>query len=80
MGTAHTPADNIFYDLVAIEYHALKGSQVYEQYIRDAAEHEDVRRFIEQVKQEDDQRAIRCHELIQKLTQEATQKTPVGQR
>lgn len=80
MGTAHTPADNIFYDLVSIEYHALKGSQLYDQFMRDAAEHEDVRRFIEQVKQEDNQRAIRCHELIQKLTQEATQKTPVGQR
>jgi hypothetical protein len=80
MGIAHTPADNIFYDLVSIEYHALKGSQVYEQYIRDAAEHDDVRQFIEQVKQEDSQRAIRAHELIMKLTKEATEKTPVGQR
>jgi hypothetical protein len=80
MGTAHTPADNIFYDLVSIEYHALKGAQVYDQYVRDAAEHDDVRQFIERCKQEDSQRAIRSHELIMKLTKEATEKTPVGQR
>ena len=26
MGNAHTPADDIFYDLVSIQYHALKGA------------------------------------------------------
>ncbi|MGC9667751.1 hypothetical protein ACNTMW_14505 [Planosporangium sp. 12N6] len=80
MGATTTPADNIFYDLVSIEYHALKGGSLYDQFIRDAGDHEDVRRFIEQVKQEDAQRAIRSHELIMMLTQRATEKTPVGQR
>jgi hypothetical protein len=80
MGTAHVPADNIFYDLVSIEYHALKGASLYDRYIQDAHEHDDVRQFIEQCKQEDTQRAIRSHELIMKLTQHATEKTPVGQR
>jgi hypothetical protein len=80
MGTAHTPADNIFYDLVSIEYHALKGTSLYDRYMQDASEHEDVRQFIEQCKREDSQRAIRSHELIMMLTSQATEKTPVGQR
>jgi hypothetical protein len=70
MGTAHTPADDIFYDLVAIQYHALKAAQVYDQYAQDAAEHEDVRDFITQVKQQDVERAQRAHQLLGKLTAE----------
>ena len=46
MGHAHTPADDIFYDLVSIQYHALKGAQVYEQYLRDAEGHQDVQQFL----------------------------------
>ncbi|HEX6501028.1 MAG TPA: hypothetical protein VF054_18660 [Micromonosporaceae bacterium] len=70
MGNAHTPADNIFYDLVSIQYHALKGSQVYDQYLQDAAEHQDVRQFIEQCKQQDSQRAEQAHKLLGELTRE----------
>jgi hypothetical protein len=80
MGSVQTPADNVFYDLVSIEYHALKGGSLYDQFIRDAAGRDDVRQFIEQVKAEDAQRAIRSHELIMKLTKEATEATPVGRR
>jgi hypothetical protein len=71
MGTKQAPTDNIFYDLVSIEYHALKGKQVCEQYARDAADDEDVRQFIEQVRREDEQRARRSHELLMKLTKES---------
>jgi hypothetical protein len=71
MAMTHTPSDNIFYDLVAIEYHALKGAQLCDQYATDAAEHDDVRQFIEQVKREDMQRAARSHELIMQLSPEA---------
>jgi hypothetical protein len=72
MGVAHAPTDNLIYDLIAIEYHSLKGQQVYDQYAKDAAEHEDVRKFIEQVRNEDRQRAMRSHELLMKLTKEST--------
>jgi hypothetical protein len=64
----HTPADDLVYDLVSIQYHALKGAQVYGQYLKDAAGHEDVRQFIEEVRSQDAQRAVRCHELLVELT------------
>jgi len=71
MGSAHTPADDIFYDLVSIQYHALKGTQVYDQYRSDAEGHPDVQAFIEQVQREDADRAVRAHELLGQLTKEA---------
>jgi hypothetical protein len=71
MGHAHTPADDIFYDLVSIQYHALKGSQVYERYLKDAEGHQDVQQFISQVRDEDNRRAEQAHELLKQLTREA---------
>ncbi len=68
MASQHTPADDIVYDLVSIQYHALKAAQVYDQYIQDARGHDDVVQFIEQIKKEDAARAIRCHELLVQLT------------
>lgn len=71
MGHAHTTADDIFYDLVSIQYHALKGAQAYEQYLTDAEGHQDVQQFISQVQEEDNRRAERAHELLKQLTREA---------
>jgi hypothetical protein len=71
MGNAHTPADDIFYDLVSIQYHALKAAQTYEQYVKDAADHDNVRQFFEQVRQQDAERASRAHELLKQLTRES---------
>ena len=68
MASEHTPADNIVYDLVSIQYHALKGAEVYDKYIEDAHEHEEVADFIRQVQEQDAQRAVRCHELLGALT------------
>jgi hypothetical protein len=68
MGSEHTPADDIVYDLVSIQYHALQGAETYDRYIDDAHEHEDVVEFIRQVKEEDGRRAVRCHELLAELT------------
>jgi hypothetical protein len=68
VASEHTPADDIVYDLVSIQYHALKGAQVYGQYLQDAEGHDDVVEFIEQVKSQDAQRAVRCHELLAQLT------------
>jgi hypothetical protein len=70
MSRAHAPGDDIYYDLVSIQYHALKGAYVYEQYKQDAEEHEDVRAFVEQVQREDKDRAIRAHQLLGELTRE----------
>ncbi len=68
MGSDHTPADDIVYDLVSIQYHALKAAEVYDSYVTDAEGHDDVQEFIEQCRQEDARRAERAHELLGKLT------------
>lgn len=66
--TAHSPADDLVYDLVSIQYHALKGAQLCEQFRRDAAEHPEVSAFIDRVQQEYARRATECHELLHTLT------------
>jgi len=68
MASEHTPADDIVYDLVSIQYHALKEAQTADKYIADAHEHEDVRQFFTQVAEQNRDRALRCHELLGKLT------------
>jgi hypothetical protein len=70
MGSEHTVADDIVYDLISIQYHALKAAEVYDKFLEDAhsSEHQDVAAFIRQCKDEDQQRAIRCHEFLGQLT------------
>ena len=70
MASEHTVADDIVYDLISIQYHALKGAEVYDRFLDDAhsAEHEDVMQFVRQCKQEDEARALRAHDLLGKLT------------
>ena len=68
MPSGHSPADDIVFDLVSIQYHALKAATAYDKYAEDAHEHQDVRAFIEECAQQDAQRAVRCHELLGQLT------------
>ena len=68
MASEHTPADDIVYDLVSIQYHALQAAETYGKYLEDAHEHEDVRTFIEECQRQDAQRAVRAHELLRDLT------------
>ncbi len=70
MGSAHTPADDLVYDLVSIQYHALQGAQTYSKYLQDAEGHPEVQEFIRQVVEQDGQRAERCHALLRDLTKE----------
>lgn len=70
MASQHTVADDIVYDLVSIQYHALKGAEVYDRYIKDAHEHADVVEFIQSCQDDDNRRAQRAHELLRTLTQE----------
>ncbi len=67
-GTGGSPAPDIVYDLVAIQYHALKGAQVYDRYLHDAQGNSDVEQFLRRVKQEDAARAEQCHELLEQVT------------
>lgn len=67
---AGTGASDVVYDLVSIQYHALKGAQVYDQFINDASGHDDVKKFFEKVKEQDAERAQKCHEFLTKLTKD----------
>jgi hypothetical protein len=41
MATHHSPADDIVYDLVSVQYHALKATKAYDSYVQDAEGHDD---------------------------------------
>jgi hypothetical protein len=70
MPSGHSPADDVVYNLVSIQYHALQAASLYDKYIEDAHDHEDVASFIRQCQEQDAQRAIRCHELLKELTKD----------
>lgn len=70
MASAHTPADDIVYDLVSIQYHALKAGEAYAKYLEDAHDHANVREFLERCQSEDSARAVTCHELLAQLTKD----------
>jgi hypothetical protein len=69
MAQKHVPTDDIVYDLVSVQYHALNGATLYEKFQQDAHDHEEVRAFFDQCAQQDADRANRCHELIAKITE-----------
>jgi len=68
MATQHSPADDIVYNLVSIQYHALSAAQAYDSYVSDAEGHQDVQSFFKQCAQQDAERATKCHELLGRLT------------
>ncbi|MFN8148453.1 MAG: hypothetical protein U0R76_13445 [Candidatus Nanopelagicales bacterium] len=70
MTNAHSPADDLVYDLVSIQYHALKGAELADRFRRDAEGHDDVIAFLERVVQEDARRAEECHRLLRMLTRD----------
>ncbi|HVF05073.1 MAG TPA: hypothetical protein VNA20_09545 [Frankiaceae bacterium] len=59
---------DLFYDLVSVQYHALKGQEVYAKYIEDAQGQQEIVQFFEQVRQQDIQRAETCHRLLAQLS------------
>ena len=71
MAATHAVTDDVVYDIVSIQYHALQALESYERYLEDAhsADHDDVTRFIEQCRDQDRERATRCHELLGDLTE-----------
>lgn len=61
---------DVTFDLVSVQYHALKAGHDYEQYVQDAkdAGRDDIAEFIGQVAVEDANRAKKCHELLKDLS------------
>jgi hypothetical protein len=69
MATGETGFDDVSFDLISVQYHALKAGHDYGQYVRDAknASLDDIAGFFEQVMSEDSERARRCHEFLVKM-------------
>lgn len=63
-----SPASDVVFDLVSIQYHALKAQEAYPKYLQDASGNDAVKKFFEQVQKEDAQRAETCHKLLADLT------------
>jgi hypothetical protein len=59
---------NQTYDLVSVLYHVLEGAQTYGQYIRDAQQtgDQELVQFFQDVQKQDQQRATRAQQLLQK--------------
>jgi rubrerythrin len=70
MATGETGFDDVSYDLISVQYHALKAGHDYGQYVRDAknAGRDDIASFFEQVMDEDSRRAQQCHEFLRDLS------------
>jgi len=70
LATGETGFSDVFYDLVSVQYHALKAGHDYGQYVRDARNggFEDIAGFFEDVMRQNSERAARCHELLTKLS------------
>ena len=65
---AHSPADDLVYDLVSVQYHALQAATTYGKYLEDAQGHDDVQEFFRACQQQDAERALRCHQLLGQIT------------
>jgi hypothetical protein len=70
MATGETGFDDVTYDLVSVQYHALKAGHDYGQYVRDAenAGRQDIADFFGRVMKEDSARAAQCHEYMKELS------------
>lgn len=69
MPAGQTGFDDVTFDLISVQYHALKAGHDYGQYVRDArnAEQEEIAAFFEEVMAQDAERATKCHEFLREL-------------
>lgn len=67
MSNDHSPHDDIVYDLISIQYHALQSASHHQKYMDDVHDHTDVADFLRKCEQEDRARADKCHELIKSV-------------
>ncbi|MDT3399916.1 acyl carrier protein [Streptomyces sp. B1866] len=70
MATGETGFSDVAYDLVSVQYHALKGGHDYGQYVRDAesADKKEIAEFFRSVMEEDSKRAAECHRFLAELS------------
>ncbi|TFV52037.1 acyl carrier protein [Blastococcus sp. TF02A-35] len=69
MATGETGFEDVYYDLISVQYHSLKAGHDYGQYVRDAenAGLDDIAEFFRKVMKQDSKRAAKCHEFLGRL-------------
>jgi rubrerythrin len=67
MATGETGFEDVTYDLISVQYHALKAGHDYGQYVRDAenAGLNDIARFFRDTMKED---SARAHDLLKNIS------------
>ena len=67
---AWVPVSGTVATQTGIQYHALQAVESYDKYLGDAhrEEHDGITEFIEECRQQDLERARRCHQLLGDLT------------
>ncbi|MFI6208124.1 acyl carrier protein [Streptomyces sp. NPDC051041] len=70
MATGETGFSDVVYDLISVQYHALKAGHDYGQYVRDAenANKKEIAEFFRTVMEQDSERAARCHQFLAELS------------
>lgn len=70
MATGETGFSDVAYDLISVQYHALKAGHDYGQYVRDAenAGKQEIADFFRKVMEEDSRRAAQCHKYLAQLS------------
>ncbi|MBV8932910.1 MAG: acyl carrier protein [Kutzneria sp.] len=70
MATGETGFDDVSFDLISVQYHALKAGHDYGQYVRDAenAGMTEIAEFFKEVMSQSSTWAKRCHEYLTQLT------------
>lgn len=69
MATGETGFDDVTFDLIFVQYHALKAGHDYGQCVRDAenAGQQEIADFFKGVMAEDSSRAQQCHDFLRQL-------------
>jgi hypothetical protein len=69
MATGETGFDDVTFDLISLQYHALKAGHDYGQYVRDAenAGQDEIASFFREVMEQDASRAHRAHEFLAQM-------------
>jgi len=70
MATNSNPVRDLVYDLISVQYHALKAGDVYDKYIADAGNNQELVEFFKEIQQQEASRAVRAHELLKDLTKD----------
>ncbi|GAA0445336.1 acyl carrier protein [Streptomyces stramineus] len=70
MATGETGFSDVAFDLISVQYHALKAGHDYGQYVRDAenAGKKEIAEFFRTVMEEDSRRAAQCHQFLHELS------------